>query len=74
MQNALEHILNTCVEHKHQNYNSGNLTMKEYHLKVALWLVDLGYYVFPVRKNKKPYFRFSWNELSSSCARSRRNR
>lgn len=66
MQNALEHILNTCVEHKHQNYNSGNLTMKEYHLKVALWLVDLGYYVFPVRRNKKPYFRFSWNELSTN--------
>lgn len=66
MIDIFQKIIDACELNKNQKFTTGDLSSTQYHLQNALWLASLGYYIFPTRKNKKPYYKFKWREKSTN--------
>ncbi len=61
----LTNLFDACEANKNQRFNSGGLSLAQYHMHNALWLASLGYYVFPVSGQKIPFKGFMWKEFST---------
>jgi len=65
MINVFQKIINACELNKNQQFTAGDLSLAQYHYQNALWLASLGYFVFFVKRDKKPFYGFKWRELST---------